>query len=121
MRNMGKIGYEELIAWQKGMDLCTRLYQVTGSFPKQEQFGITSQMRRCAVSIPSNIAEGHNRSSSKEFKNFLYIAKGSGAELATQIEIAHRLKYISDATALLLLQETNEVLRILGGFIRNLS
>ena len=118
---MKKRGYQDLHVWQRGMDLCTKIYCVTEDFPKQEQYGLTSQMRRCAVSIPSNIAEGHNRSSDKDFKNFLHIAKGSGAELATQIEIAKRLHFITEDLADDLLTETEELLRMLGGFIKNLQ
>lgn len=90
-------GYRNLIVWQKSMDLVTSIYTLTESFPKAEQFGLTSQMRRCAVSIPSNIAEGSKRQSKADFRNFLAIALGSAAELETQLELAHRLRF-SDAT-----------------------
>ncbi|MBI5046103.1 MAG: four helix bundle protein [Candidatus Niyogibacteria bacterium] len=85
--------YENLIAWQKSMDLVIAMYTLTGKFPKEEIYGLTSQMRRAAVSIPSNIAEGSRRSSCKDFRNFLFNAYGSGAELETQIKIAKRLLY----------------------------
>jgi four helix bundle protein len=74
-------GYQQLVVWQKAMDLVTAVYLLTENFPKTEQFGLTSQMRRCAVSIPSNIAEGSKRSTKADFKNFLVFALGSGAEL----------------------------------------
>lgn len=83
--------YKNLIVWQKSISLVTRLYEVTDMFPKEEVFGLVSQMRRCAVSIPSNIAEGRYRGTEKEFSHFVRIAYGSGAELETQIEIAKRL------------------------------
>ena len=85
--------YSDLIVWKKSMDLVIEIYKITESFPKNEQYGIISQMRRAAVSIPSNIAEGRKRGSKKEFKHFLVIAYGSGAELETQIEITKRLNY----------------------------
>ncbi len=87
------ITYRDLIVWQKSMDLVIEIYKLTENFPKTEQYGIISQMRRAAVSIPSNIAEGRRRGSKKEFKQFLVIAYGSGAELETQIEITKRLNY----------------------------
>ncbi len=87
------IAYRDLIVWQKSMDLVIEIYKLTENFPKTEQYGIISQMRRAAVSIPSNIAEGRRRGSKKEFKQFLVIAYGSGAELETQIEITKRLNY----------------------------
>lgn len=86
--------YKDLIVWQKSMDLVEMIYQVTKSFPKDEQYGLTNQLRRAAVSIPSNIAEGQARNSTAEFKNFLSIARGSLAEVDTQLLIAERLGYI---------------------------
>jgi four helix bundle protein len=92
---MGKT-YKDLLVWSKAIDLVTAVYQLTESFPKEEIFGLTSQMRRAAVSIPSNIAEGKLRGGSKEFKHFLSIAFGSGGELETQIEIAKKLQKTSN-------------------------
>ncbi len=85
--------YKDLIVWQKSMDLVIEIYKLTDQFPRSEIYGLTSQMRRCAVSIPSNIAEGRRRGSQKNFCHFLIIAYGSGAELETQIEIAKRLPF----------------------------
>ena len=85
------------MVWQKSMDLVERVYELTGTFPKQEQFGLVSQMRRCAISIPSNIAEGSRRGSDKDFSRFLLIAFGSGAELETQFKITRRLHFASDS------------------------
>jgi four helix bundle protein len=86
--------FRELRAWQLGMDLTERVYLLTNSFPKSEIYGLSSQMRRAAVSIPSNLAEGHGRTSAKEFLQFISIAYGSICELETQILLSHRLKYI---------------------------
>ncbi|HCC59651.1 MAG: four helix bundle protein [Candidatus Staskawiczbacteria bacterium RIFOXYC1_FULL_37_43] len=85
--------YENLIVWQKSMDLVILVYELTQNFPKEEIYGLVSQMRRASVSIPSNIAEGSRRSSRKDFRNFLLNAYGSGAELETQIKIAKRLQF----------------------------
>lgn len=84
--------YKDLIVWQRAMELVTAVYELTEAFPREEMYGLTSQIRRSAISIPSNIAEGRVRGSAKEFMQFLRIAYGSGAELETQIEIAKRLK-----------------------------
>ena len=81
--------------WQAGMDLVENVYRLTQEFPKQEIYGLTSQMRRAAVSVPSNIAEGHAREHTKEYLHFLSIAQASLAELATQMEISARLAYIT--------------------------
>jgi len=90
-----KRAHKNLEVWQLSVALATFVYQITETFPKSEIYGITSQMRRAAVSIPSNIAEGAARFSSKEFAQFLNIAGGSLSELDTQIEIAYNLKYIN--------------------------
>jgi len=86
-------GYKDLILWQKSMELVTAIYKLTNRFPKDELYGIISQIKRSAVSIPSNIAEGSKRGSKKDFCHFLTIAFGSGAELETQIELAKRLQF----------------------------
>ncbi|QQS43844.1 four helix bundle protein [Candidatus Roizmanbacteria bacterium] len=85
--------YKDLIVWKKSINLVTEIYTVTAALPTEEKFGLVSQMRRSAVSIPSNIAEGRRRNSQKEYKQFLAIAYGSGAELETQIEIVKRLPF----------------------------
>ena len=87
--------YRELIIWQKSIQIVTNIYKQTRNFPKEEQFGINSQMRRCAISIPSNIAEGFGRNSQGDFKRFLNIALGSTYELQTQIEISLNLEFLS--------------------------
>ena len=83
--------YKDLVAWQKSMDLVTAVYRISQGFPKEAIFGLVSQIRRAAVSVPSNIAEGHARTSRKEFLYFLSNARGSLAELETQLTIAHQL------------------------------
>jgi four helix bundle protein len=91
--------FRDLRVWRLGMDLVTHIYRFTQFFPREEQYGLTSQMRRAAVSVPSNIAEGHARESSKEYLNHLSIVQGSLAELQTQIEIAMRLDFVKGETA----------------------
>ena len=86
--------YKESIVWQKSMDLVEQVYTLTKSFPESEKFALANQIRRCSVSIPSNIAEGWGRGTAKFYVHFLPIAKGSLAELETQLEIANRLKYV---------------------------
>jgi four helix bundle protein len=88
--------FKELKSWQKTIDFCLDIYKLTGSFPSDEKFGLTSQLRRAGVSVPSNIAEGSGRNSDKEFIHFLSIATGSSYELETQLIIAHRLGYIKE-------------------------
>ena len=100
------------------MELVVLVYGLTDSFPESERYGLTSQIRRCAISIPSNIAEGSKRGTKKDFRHFLLMSFGSGAELETQLEIAKRLSYIKNAKkyqgALLLL---GEVMRMLSAMV----
>ena len=86
-------GYKDLIVWQKSMDLVTQIYRASGNFPKSEFYGLISQLRRSAVSIPSNIAEGYGRRSTGDYVRFLQIIVGSLFDLQTQLEIAKKLKY----------------------------
>ena len=88
--------FEDLRIWQKGIEIVTDVYTITKKFPNTELYGLVSQMRRCAISIPSNIAEGFKRQHAKEYKQFLYIALGSCGELETQIIISAKLEYIND-------------------------
>jgi four helix bundle protein len=88
------LSYRDLNVWQNGMDLVEDVYKITANFPKEEKYGLTSQLSRCSVSIPSNIAEGFMRKSTKEYIQFLYISLGSLGELDTQMEIAVRLSFI---------------------------
>lgn len=110
--------YKSLIVWQKAIELNVAVYTLTENFPKDERFGLTSQMRRAAVSIASNIAEGKLRGSEKEFRHFLYIAFGSGGELETQIEIVKRLSGTANldyAATDGLLNETMRMLNVMIG------
>ena len=93
--------YKDLRVWQESMDFVCAIYQATQSFPREEVYGLTNQIRRASVSMPSNIAEGASRSSKKDFANFLHIALGSASEVETQLLIAVRLSYLSEADALL--------------------
>lgn len=113
--------YEKLIVWQKSMDLVVLTYRFTKEFPSEERFGLTSQMRRASISIPSNIAEGCRRSTKKDFVHFLLIALGSSSELDTQLKLAKRLGFIevadyNEADGLL-----HEVLRMLNKLIERLD
>jgi four helix bundle protein len=113
--------YKDLVAWKKSMDLVTAVYRASQGFPKEEIFGLVSQIRRAAVSVPSNIAEGHARTSRKEFQYFLSNARGSLAELETQLTIAHQLAYIDETGINQLLDRLGEVGRILNGLLASLK
>ena len=109
--------YRDLVAWNKAMELVTEIYRVTHNFPKEELFGLMSQLRRAAVSIPSNIAEGKGRLSKGEFRQFLGNARGSLAEVETQILIAQNLNYLNEVETNSLLTKVEEVGKILNGLI----
>ena len=109
--------YRNLMAWQKAKSLALSIYRCTRDFPKDETYGLTSQMRRAAVSVPSNIAEGKGRYSHKDFVHFLYQARGSLLELETQLLIARDLQYIERPIFESLELETEELSRILNGLI----
>ena len=113
--------YKDLVAWKKSMDLVTAVYRASQGFPKEEIFGLVSQIRRSAVSVPSNIAEGHARTSKKEFQYFLSNARGSLAELETQLTIAHQLAYIDETGINQMLDRLGEVGRILNGLLASLK
>ncbi len=110
-------GYRDLIAWQKAMELVTDIYRVTRTFPKEETYGLTSQLRRAAVSVPSNLAEGHGRNSTKEFHQFIGQSRGSLLEVETQIEIAINLGYLSKEAGQALMGKANEVGKITNGLL----
>ncbi|HTQ37994.1 MAG TPA: four helix bundle protein [Pirellulales bacterium] len=112
--------YRDLIAWQKSMDLAEMVYQATAHFPADERFGLTQQMRRAVVSIPSNIAEGHARRSTQEYRRFLSIANGSRAEIGTQVLLSARLKYFDDAQRANLIEQIEEVGRLINGLLNSL-
>jgi four helix bundle protein len=97
---MGTIkSYKDLQVWRESMDLVTEIYKLTESFPRSEVYGLTNQIRRSSVSIPSNIAEGSGRKNTKEYIYFLYISKGSLSELETQLEISKRLGYLNEGVS----------------------
>jgi four helix bundle protein len=109
--------YRDLIAWQKAKRVALDVYRFTRRFPKDEVYGLSSQMRRAAVSVPSNIAEGKGRYSQKEFVQFLFHARGSLLELQTQISIARDLDYLDSIAFKNLESQTEELGRILNGLI----
>ncbi|MBE0464418.1 four helix bundle protein [Halomonas colorata] len=111
--------HQELRVWQQVMDLVEQVYGITKLFPDDERYGLISQMRRCAVSVPSNIAEGAARGSTQEFIRFLYISQGSFSELETQLLIAQRLKYLENISVTL--SAINQASAQLGGLIKHLK
>ena len=113
--------YKDLDIWKRSIKLVEDIYRVTKSFPREELYGLTSQMRRAAVSIPSNIAEGFTRLHDKGYKQFLYIALGSCSELSTQIIIASRLKYFDNNKIEQLLNEIDEICRMTMSLIKKLN
>ena len=118
----GKIeSYENLIVWQKSMDLVVLIYQLTKTFPKEEQYGLVAQIRRAAISIPSNIAEGSRRGTRKDYRSFLINAFGSGAELETQIKIAKRLGYGKQIDYQKVDELLDEVMRMLNKLTHDLK
>ena len=111
--------YRDLIAWQRGMDLVEAVYRTTQQFPRDELYGLTNQVRRAAVSVPSNIAEGQGRGIGKEFCYHLRIANGSRQEFETQILVAQRLNYITSETAKEVMDLSDEFGRILSGLAKS--
>ena len=118
---MASRNYRDLIGWQKAMDLVEMVYEMTNNFPSDERFGLTSQLRRAVVSVPSNIAEGQGRNSGNEFKRVLNIAHGSLREVETQLLIAGRLKYLTESNVQQALQLCEETGRIINGLINSLK
>lgn len=112
-----KKGHRDLVAWQKAMKLVSEIYRATRGFPKEEIYGLTVQLRRAAVSVPSNLAEGHGRTSRREFHQFVSQARGSLTEVETQLEIAQDLGYLDEAAAVELLKKASEIARMLNGLL----
>ena len=112
--------YKDLIVWQRSMELVVATYNLTENFPRTEQYGLSSQMRRSVISIPSNIAEGRRRGSRRDYHHFLIIAYGSGAELETQTEIAKRLPFGKSLDYLKIDQLLEEVMKMLNKILSNL-
>lgn len=113
--------YRDLLVWQKAIAWVEAVYAATADWPADERFGLTSQVRRAAVSVPSNIAEGCARRSTGDFVRYLLIAQGSLAEAETQLIIAHRLAYLSEAALSSLLDPADELSRMLAGLITKLE
>lgn len=113
--------YEDLLVWQKSMDLVEKIYFITLDFPKEELYGLTSQIRRAVFSIPLNISEGQGRKSKKEFSRFLFIARSSSYELSTALLIAYNLNYLDKKYYYELRDKIKEVLKMLNGLINFLK
>ena len=114
--------HRELLAWQHAIGLVTEIYRLTSTFPDSERFGLTKQMRRAAISVPSNIAEGAARLGAKEFLHFLGIARGSLSEIDTQLVIAGELGYVADVAETVGMEEQiNNTFGLLNGLINSLK
>ncbi|PIG92073.1 four helix bundle protein [Gloeocapsopsis sp. IPPAS B-1203] len=113
--------YQDLKVWQFSMNLAEKVYHLTYQFPKQETYGLSSQIQRAAVSVPSNIAEGHTRDSTKEYLQFLSVALGSLAELETQLILAERLSYLDIQDLQTVLSKTDEISRMIRGLQKALK
>jgi len=113
--------YTKLLVWEKSVDLVEYIYKFTNFFPDDEKFGLVSQIRRCAISIPSNIAEGHGRKSDVDFARFLRIAYGSSSELETQLLISYRLKLLPQKEYDEVVVRLTEIWKMLNKFISNLK
>jgi len=120
-RKSGVKSYRDLVAWQKGMDLAGLVYRATTRFPSEERFGLVAQMRRAAVSVPANVAEGFGRGGRADFRRFVLMARGSLFELQTHGELARRLGWLKGKTLALLRQGSQELDAILTGLIRSLG
>jgi len=113
--------FKDLEIWQRSIGLVEEIYRITKSFPQEETYGLSSQLRRAAISIPSNIAEGFARASEKEYKQFLYVSLGSCAEVSTQITIADRLGYLKQEKADVLSDEVKQISKMTMGLIKKLK
>ncbi len=109
--------YQNLVVWQKSMVLAKDIFDVTARFPKSETFGLVSQMRRCAVSIPSNIAEGYGRGTNKDLVHFLYVSLGSSNELETQLILSRDFEYLNEEESSMLVQLNEQVNKMLSSLI----
>ena len=117
---MGIKRYRDLDIWKKGIESVKDVYKVTEKFPKHEVYGLVSQMRRSAISIPSNVAEGFRRYHNKEYKQFLYVTLGSCAELETHITIAKELDYVTQEIETLLLERLDHICRMTSNLLKKL-
>ncbi len=112
--------YRDLDIWTKAIELVKEIYKATEKFPKHETYGLSTQLRRSAVSIPSNVAEGFRRYHNKEYKQFLYVSLGSCAELETQVTIAKELKYIQKDEEEMLLERSDYICRMISNLLKKL-
>jgi four helix bundle protein len=112
---------KQLDVWRKSVALCKVIYKATEGFPRSELYGLTGQMRRASLSIPSHLAEGRARGTRRDYRQFVLICRGSAAELETQLIIARELEFLDDSATEALLAKTHEVLRMLNGLVRALS
>jgi four helix bundle protein len=118
---MGMHNYRELKIWQRSMDFVVKMYEVTAGLPKEEKYGLTSQLRRCVVSVPSNISEGAGRGTNRQFKRFLEFSMGSINEAQTQIELAYRVKYIKSDLYTALIDEALQIYKMILAFYNSLK
>lgn len=121
MANPSLRTFKDLVVWQKSYQLCLRVYSATARFPTDERYGLMTQLRRAAVSVPSNIAEGYNRRGRKDYVRFCSVALGSLAELETQLMLARDLKLCSSNDAVGLAEDVEEIQRMLKALIRSLD
>jgi four helix bundle protein len=117
---MGMHNFRELKIWQRSMDLAEQVYKMTVYFPKEEIYGLSSQLKRCAVSVPSNISEGAGRATNRQFRHFLEFSMGSCNEIQTQTELAGRFNYISIDLRNQILEEALQVYKMILGFYNSL-
>ena len=113
--------YKDLNIWKRSIELVKNIYEISNSFPKEELYVLTSQLRRTAISIPSNIAEGFSRFHNKEYRQFLYIALGSCAELETQMIIANYLKYLNDDKFNDIINESEVICKMISNLIKKIN
>jgi four helix bundle protein len=113
--------YQELNIWKRSVEIAIEIYNISKNFPKEELYGLTSQIRRASVSISSNIAEGFNRYHNKEFRQFLYISLGSCAEVETQLFIAQRLNYVDQEKSSKLIKELGEIGKMINSLIKKIN
>lgn len=118
---MGMHNFRELKVWQRSMNLAEDVYKITAGFPREEIYGLSSQLKRCAVSVPSNISEGAGRESNPQFKHFLEYSMGSCNEIQTQVELSVRFNYINKETGDKIIDEAGQVYRMIVAFYYTLG
>ena len=118
---MGMHNYRELKIWQRSIEFVVKIYDVSASFPKEERYGLTAQLRSCSVSVPSNISEGAGRSTNRQFKRFLEISMGSINEAQTQIELAYRINYLKKEIYESLVDEALQIYKMILTFYNTLK